>query len=212
MARIIPYNDHREFNNPSSWVPLFDVQLAPGDVQYLTPSSDAITADGHDYQSFPVMIEELNDDGKGEISTVRMIVSNVEGLLGTKIKQSSGVDGQPIIFKVWSIEQGAVVYEETLEIIKVGPITTTTIVFELGMFNPFTVRLLQEKFLRDFCWNRYKGQGCWVSRSTGLFATPAAFVAGTPDSCTKKLADCDRHNNVLRFNSFPGIPGSGGFV
>lgn len=211
--RTIPFNDHREFNNPSTWVPLFDVQLAPGDVQYLTPSPDAITADGHEYQSFPMMLEELRDDGKGEIATVRLIVSNVEGLLGTKIKQATtAIDGQPIIFKIFSVEKNTVVYEETLEISKVGPITNQSITFELGMFNPFTVRLLQEKFLRDFCWNRYKSQGCWVKRSNGIYAMPAIFVTGTPDSCTKKRSDCDRHNNIMRFNSFPGIPGGGGFV
>lgn len=211
--RQIPANDHREFNDPSTWVPLFDVQLAPGDVQYLTPCPEPITVDGHEYQPFPVMIEELRDDGKGEIATVRMIVSNVEGLLGTKIKQATTpIDGQPITFKVFSHEQNAVVYEETLEITKVGPITTQSIVFELGMFNPFTVRLLQEKFLRDFCWNRYKGQGCWVKRSTGVFVMPAGFAADAPDTCSKKRSDCDRHNNVMRFNSFPGIPGGGGFV
>ena len=211
--RTIPFNDHREFNNPSTWVPLFDVQLAPGDVQYLTPSPEVITADGHEYQSFPLMLEELRDDGKGEIATVRLIVSNVEGLLGTKIKQATtAIDGQPITFKIFSIEQNTVVYEETLEISKVGPITTQSIAFELGMFNPFTVRLLQEKFLRDFCWNRYKGQGCWVKASNGTYLTPALFTLGLPDTCTKKRSDCDRHNNILRFNSFPGIPGGGGFV
>jgi phage-related protein len=194
-------------------VPLFDITLAAGDVQYLTPCPTAIDADGHTYQSFPVMLEELRDDGKGEIATVRLTVSNVEGLLGTKIKQSTTpIDGQPLVFKIWSVEHATVVYEETLEIIKVGPITTQTIVFELGMFNPFTVKLLQEKFLRDFCWNRYKGQGCWVLLSTGAYATPATFMAGSPDSCTKKMDDCIRHGNVRRFNSFPGIPGNGAFV
>lgn len=212
MPTIIPFNDHREFNNPSTWIPLFDIQLAPGDVQYLTPSMDPFTVDGHVYQSFPVMIEELRDDGKGEIATIRMVISNIEGLLGTKIKQNNRVDGQPITFKVWSVEQSAVIYEETLEIIKVGPITTQNIVFELGIFNPFTVRLLQEKFMRDFCWNRYKEAGCWVKFSSGNYAQPASFVVGAPDSCTRKRSDCDRHNNILRFNSFPGIPGSGGFV
>jgi phage-related protein len=211
--RSIPLNDHRNFNEASTWVPLFEITLAPGDVQYLTPCPTPVTVDGHTYQPFPIMLEELRDDGKGEIATVRLVVSNVEGLLGTRIKQSSsGLDGQPIAFKIYSVEQDLVVYEETLEISKVGPITTQSIVFELGMFNPFTVRLLQEKFLRDFCWNRYKGNGCWVRRSNGSFAQPALFVAGDPDSCGKHLEDCDRHNNVLRFNSFPGIPGGGAFV
>lgn len=208
----IPFNDHRSFNEASTWVPLFEVTLAPDDVLYLTPCPTPVVVDGNTYQPYPVMIDELRDDGKGEISTVSMTVSNIAGALGTKIKQNPGVDGQPITFKVFSVEQDGVVYEETLEIIKVGPITTESITFELGMFNPFTTRLLHEKFLRDFCWNRYKGAGCWLKASTGAYAAPFAFVAGSPDSCSKKRTDCDRHHNVLRFNSFPGIPGGGGFV
>ena len=208
----IPGNDHRTFNNPSVWIPLFDVQTAPGTVHYLTPSPEVITADGHEYTPSPIMIDELRDDGKGEVSTVTMTVSNIFGALSTAIKQNPAIDGQPITFKVWSVEQAAVVYEETMEIIQVKQISPESITFELGMFNPFLARLLSEKFLRDFCWNRYKAIGCWLKRSTGTFAAPAAFTAGSPDSCTHKRTDCDRHTNILRFNSFPGIPGNGGFV
>ncbi len=208
----IPGNDHRSFHTPSVWVPLFDVRISDSVVFYLTPSPDPITADGHDYIPFPVMLDELRDDGKGEIATVHLTVSNVSGALSDAIKNNPAVDGQPITFKVWSVQQAAVVYEETLEIIKVGPITPQSITFDLGMFNPFFAQLLSEKFLRDFCWNRYKGSGCWYSKSDGAYLSPSGFTTGTPDSCTKKRLDCDRHTNITRFTSFPGIPGGGGFV
>lgn len=211
--RVIPFNDHRNFNSASTWVPLFEIQVAPGDVYYLTPCPDSIEADGHAYQPFPVYIEDLEDNGKGTISTIRMLVSNIDGLLGTKIKQTTTpIDGQPVTFKVWSVEQEAVVFEETMEISKVSSITNQALTFELGMFNPYTVKLLQEKFLRDFCWNRYKGKGCWITKSSGGYIIPAQFRYDSPDTCNKKMSDCLRHNNVMRFNSFPGIPGNGGFV
>lgn len=95
----IPGNDHRSFNTPSIWIPLFDVQTAPGTVHYLTPSPEAITADGHDYTPSPIMIDELRDDGKGEVATVTMTVSNIFGTLSTAIKQNPAIDGQPITFK-----------------------------------------------------------------------------------------------------------------
>lgn len=208
----IPGNDHRSFNTPSVWLPLFDVQVAVGTVYYLTPSPEAITVDGHEYQPFPVMLEELRNDGKGEVATVRMVVSNISGALGAAIRANPAIDGQPITFKIWSVEQAAVVFEETLEIISIEAITTASITIELGIFNPFTVKLLSERFLRDFCWNRYKGKGCWLAKSDGTYYAPPLFTAGSPDSCTKKRSDCSRHVNLLRFNSFPGIPGNGGFV
>jgi len=216
MARIIPDNDHRNFNKPSIWVPLFEITL---DTQtlYYTPNQEEIVADGHTYVPFPVMLDEIRDDGKGEICTVQLTISNIDGILGGYIKQSGSVDGQSIVFKQYSVEKDDIVYQENLEILKCGPITDEAIVLELGTFNPFMVSLLQEKYLTDFCWNRYKGKGCWIKKIAGTYAQPGGFTAGAPDTCNHTLADCERHTNVLRFNSFPGIPGSayvggGGFV
>jgi len=209
--RDIPGDDHRSFQDPSTWVPLFEIDIET-EILYLTPSPTSMTVDGHTYNPFPVMLEELRDDGKGEISTVQLVCSDIEGTLSTAIKESGSIDGNNITFKIYSVELADVVYEEVLEIIRCGPMTAQSITFELGMFNPFTVKLLQQKFLKDFCWNRYKGEGCYLTLSDGTYAAPAAFTAGSPDTCTHKLDDCIRHNNVLRINTFPGIPGGGGFV
>ena len=94
----------------------------------------------------------------------------------------------------------------------VSILTTIGIVFELGNWNPFMTKLLQEKFLRDFCWNRYKQSGCWIKKSDCTYTQPSGFTTGSPDTCTRQLSDCKRHTNELRFNAFPGIPGGGGYV
>lgn len=216
MARIIPDDDHRNFNSPSVWVPLFEITL---DTQtlYYTPNHEEIVVDGNTYAPFPVMLDEIRDDGKGEICTVQLTVSNIDGVLGTYLKQSGSVDGQSIVFKQYSVEKDDIVYQENLEILKCGPITDEAIVLELGTFNPFMLSLLQEKYLTDFCWNRYKGKGCYIKQILGPYAQPSGFTVGSPDTCSHTLVDCERHTNVLRFNAFPGIPGSayvggGGFV
>lgn len=209
--RTIPNNDHRQFNDPSIWIPLFEISLGE-DTYYYTPNPEPVFADGNEYVPFPVILEEVTEDGKGEISTVRLVCSNVEGMLSTKLKQVRNVDGQLVTFKVYSVQVGDVIYEETLEIVKIVEITPQTVVFELGIWNPFLTNLVQEKFLRDFCWNTYKGKGCWIKKSDGSYISPTGFTAGNPDSCNRTLADCKRHNNVMRFNSFPGIPGGIGYV
>lgn len=209
--RSILSNDHRSFQSPSVWVPLFEVAL-DDQTLYLTPSSTALTADGHEYQPFPIMLEEIRDDGKGDVNTINLTCSDIEGTLGTKIKQIGSLDGYSLIFKIYSVELESVVYEESLEILKTGPITEQTVSLELGMFNPFTVKLLVEKYLKDFCWNRYKGRGCWITKSDGTFLQPSGFTVGSPDTCTHKMVDCVRHTNTTRINSCPGIPGGGGFV
>lgn len=209
--RTIPGNDHRSFQTPSTWVALFQIDIGT-EILYLTPNHTTFTADGQEYQPFPIMLEEITDDGKGDINTVQLVCSDIEGTLSTAIKRSGSIDGNGVVFRVFSVEEDAVIYEESLEVIHCGPINSQTITFELGMFNPFTAQLLVEKFLTDFCWNRYKGKGCWITKADGTFLQPSGFTAGSPDSCTHKMSDCDRHGNILRFNSFPGIPGGGGFV
>lgn len=216
MAKMIPDNDHRGFNQPSVWVPLFEIQL-DAQTLYYTPNPEEIIADGNTYTPFPVMLDEIRDDGKGEIATVQLIISNIDGVLGSYLKQSGSVDGQSVIFKIYSAEKNMVVYQETLEILKCGPITDEAIVLELGTFNPFLVSLHNERYLTDFCWNVYKGRGCWIKRVNGSYSRPVGFVEGSPDSCKRTLEDCERHCNEMRFNAFPGIPGSawiggGGYV
>jgi len=209
--RTIPGNEHRQFNDPSVWIPLFEITLGE-DTYYYTPNPETVTVDGNDYRPFPVVLEELSEDGKGEIATVRLVCGNIDGLLSTKLKQTRNVDGQLVTFKIYSVQAEDVIYEETLEIVKIVEITPQTVVFELGVWNPFLTTLLQEKFLRDFCWNIYKGRGCWIKKSDGTYISPSGFVTGSPDTCNRTLADCKRHANILRFNAFPGIPGGVGYV
>jgi hypothetical protein len=191
----IPENDHRNFQKSSTWIPLFEVDN--GDtILYLTPGSVAQTVDGHKYTPFPIIMEELSQNDKGNIGTVKLVASDIEEVMATSLKTTGSIDGNDVVFKIYSIEIDEIVFEERLQIIHCGPIIANTITFELGMFNPYVIKLLQEKFYKDYCWNRYKQRGCWITKRDGTFSAPSVFIVG----------------NELRINSFPGIPGSGGFV
>jgi phage-related protein len=211
MPRTIPDNEHLKFNQPSTWVALFEITLDDG-THYLTPNPEEIEVDGNTYVPFPIMLEELQEDSSGQVSTMRLLISNIEGVLSNKFKTSREVEGYSVIFKQYSIENDAIIYEETLEIIGIEDISEQAIALSVGIFNPFLAKLLHEKFITDFCWNRYKGKGCWIQKSDGTYIQPAGFTAGNPDTCNHDRADCKRHGNVLRLNSFPGIPGGVGYV
>jgi lambda family phage minor tail protein L len=210
-VKTIPDNDHRNFASPSVWVGLFALTIG-ATTYYLTANPGAITVDGHTYSPFPIYLDEIREDGKGEVSSVRLTVSNIEGALSTAIRTSRNVDGATVVFSVYSVDAADVIYEETLEILRIEAITTKSITFELGIFNPFLARLLQEKFLNDFCWNTYKGRGCYILLAVGTYSAPSGFTAGTPDTCGRTLDECRRHANETRYNGFPGIPGKGGYV
>ncbi len=211
MARTVPDNDHLNFNDPSVWVPLFDITLTDEAYHY-TPNPSPLTVDGVTYEPFPILLEGLDEDAKGNVATVRLLVSNVEGLLPDSLKTSREVEGCEVVYRSYSVTIGEVVFEETLEVISIEEITDEYCAIELGAFNPFLAQLLVEKYLKDFCWNTYKGKGCWIGKIDGTHAAPAGWTTGDPDTCLHNRDDCKRHANTMRFNSFPGIPGGGGFV
>lgn len=214
MARTVASNDHLKFNNPSIWIPLFEVEI-DSTTYYMTPNPTSITYSGNSYTSFPMVLEEISDDGKGEITSARLICSDIEGIFATTLKASGSIDGNPLKFLVYSVDLEDVVYEENLEITKCSSATKETVSFELGMFNPITIKLLQQKFISNFCWNMYKGKGCYILTPSLTYLPPANFTVtavGIGDTCSKIIDDCTLHGNVLRFNGFPGIPGRGGFV
>lgn len=342
--RTIPDNDHRNFNAPSTWIPLFAITIGTT-TYYYTPNPEAITVDGQTYTPFPVMLNEIREDGKGEISTVELTVANIGGALATAVKEADGIDGTTVVFSVcalrgtgagdvagqgvpyasswttgheparalaavsgyweaeialgyqsWRVDFGtaapriitdlsicpydadsalpkdfrlegsldgitwttlltdtlaetatlqpftvpnttayryyrffivsmyaegrpaiaeirmadaslSVVYTETLEIIECGNITATSITFKLGTFNPYLIQIALDRFQKDYCPNTYKGAGCWIKLSDGTFTSPSGFTAGSPDTCAKSLAECQRHTNTERFRGYPGIPG-----
>lgn len=212
--RSIPNQDHRLFGTPSVWVACFEITLGGSTYRY-TSNVESVVVDGYTYTPFPVELADISEDGQGDISSVKLICSNISDTLSTAIRTSKDVDGQPVVYKLVSIRSGysnTTIYTETMEIIKIDSISKDSVVFEVGPFNPFLIRLLQEKFLTDFCWNTYKGKGCYLKRSTGTYSAPSGFTTGSPDTCDRSLEDCRRHVNSPRFNSFPGIPGYGGYI
>ena len=77
MTLLSDGNEHRNFNNPPIWIPLFEITVA-GETFYLTPNFDTITVDGHDYTPFPITLDELVEDGQGEVSTVKLALSTID--------------------------------------------------------------------------------------------------------------------------------------
>lgn len=207
MSRIIPDNEHREFNNAPTWVALFEFTIN-NTTYYYTPNIEEVTCEGNTYEPFPILLEDIDTNSNGDINNIKLTISNIEGVISTALKTSGSIDGEFIVFKVFSTESENIIYEETFEIISCGPVTSSSITFEIGIFNPWTVKLLQEKYLSDFCWNIYKGKGCYLKRSTGTYSKPSGFIIGDTDTCNKRREDCQAHNNTLRRNSFPGLPNS----
>lgn len=207
MPIDIPDLDHREFANPSTWIPLFEIDISPQYFRF-TPNPVEVVIGDNTYKPFPVQINEIRDDGKGEVAEVTLTVSNVAGLVSTAIRNAGYIDGNDIVFSIYSVEKAEVVYSDTLEIISVGPITDEAVTIQVGMFNPFMISLLQQKFVRDFCWNTFQGEGCWIKQSDGTYAAPTGFTnSGSGTFCKHTIEDCEHsHNNVLRANLFPGIP------
>ena len=106
-----------------------------------------------------------------------------------------------------------ILFSETLEIIKCYGLTDEQIVLDLGIFNPYEAQLLQEKYLKNFCWNVYKGEGCWIKQPP---PTVPAYTAPNgcnfANACRKNLVDCMSADklNTARFDAYPALSAVGG--
>ena len=115
---------------------------------------------------------------------------------------------------VWTEDSAAtdnILVSESLEVLKVSSVSSNTIVMELGPFNPYLVTYLQERYLKDFCWNTYKGKGCYILQPDGTYTKPNGETFDE-STCDKTLATCKALNkkNTARFNAVPTLSATGG--
>jgi len=128
---------------------------------------------------------------------------------------NSGIGGytndSTVVWKEDSANTDNILIDYDLEILSVGPVTTESITFIVGNFNPYLIKLLQEKYLKNFCFNVYKGDGCYIKQQDNTYLKPnsAAFSATT---CDKTIYTCSGYDkqNTSRFNSFLMLANKGG--
>ena len=175
----------------------------------LTNAGVDITWNGFLYRDFWLIMEEIKDTVKGELSRVVLRVSNVDRVIQGYVESDpdfgSGWDINLDIVYLNSRPQGPIDITNPSEIsmrFKSAGVSCNNehAVFTLGMDNPILYQFPNRKLSPTHC------QATFKVPETGC------NYAGTDTSCEYTLSDCKSKfgNAEIPFVGFPGIPTGAG--
>lgn len=180
-----------------AWLLLLDITLADASVIRLARNNENVTFQSNTYTAFNFDIDSTKNNGRGEIPTVTLRVSNVSQLLQAYVEDANG--GVGFTVKLWVVNS-ALLSENYAELAMTFDVLACEsdskwITFTLGAPNPLRRRYPLYRAIANSCNWTFKGRECNYS---GAVAT-----------CKRTLADCRSKNNSARFGGRPGLAGNG---
>ena len=90
------------FGQDSPWLPLLELTLpAPDNTVFrVVPNNEDIVFQGNTYTAFPVQIELPKESSKGDIPTIKMMMSNLTGVLQSHLEALNGGIGSTIVLTI----------------------------------------------------------------------------------------------------------------
>lgn len=182
-----------DIDNPDPWLVLLDIDLGNGVVLYLVNNNEDITFNTQLYTAFAFNIVLPKENGRGEIPSVELSVSNTTRAIQTYIEQYAGGVGATVTLRVVHADNLAEDYTELTMILDVLATKSTAqyVSFTLGAPNPMRQRFPQHQYIALSCMWIYKGAECGY--------------AGAIATCGRTWAECELHNNTGKFGGFPGL-------
>ena len=184
-----------------AWLVLLKIvaKQNPTEPIYLVRNRDKITWNGAEWIPFPFDMDDINDDGQGEIQSLTVKVSNVTRVIQGYIEElSGGVDATVTVLVVNSnhLDVTAPSVEEEFSVTGTS-CDDQWVYFSLGPAYPVSSRRPERRYLKNFCQFEYCGIEC------GL---PESIKAQAP-TCDKTLISCKNRGNSHRYNGEPSIQG-----
>jgi len=184
------------------WFFIIDIELGTNIVR-LVNNNENIVWRGNTYVAFPFELSDLTVDGTGEIPTVSIKVSNLNGYIMKYIRESKGGEGATLTLRLVhqaTLELGECYYEETFCVGRI-PYDDRWITIKLDTEYVISQKVPPDRYMKDFCnyitGTGYGGIECGVS---------AAVMAQHP-SCNGTLEDCRKRGNSKRWGGHPALPG-----
>lgn len=181
----------------SSWLPLIKVEISPEVTLLIVPNPAPIVFDSETYEPFPVEVGEVQQDTKGGLNDVQVILSNVDRTV-TAFLETYEVRGRRVLVKYVNtskLDDPSVFALEEIYEINGAAVQERTATFVLGHEQVLSHRVPAGRFQRDNCRWIYKTRQCGY---TGTMVTCDQILNG-PNGCRA-------HNNVPRFGGFPLLP------
>ncbi len=179
----------------------------PGTLLRLVRSPDDVVYQGDTYYAFSFEFDVIWDKSSGELQSVQLQVANVNRVVQGYLNQYNGAAGAEIRIAVVSAEDmsgpPAQLYIFGVQSSSADAIWVT---FTLGGANPMMRQFLRYLYLAAQC--------PWIYNAPALQATAdprgaACGYWGPLASCNHTYADCQNHNNLVRFGGYPAVSTQG---
>jgi lambda family phage minor tail protein L len=198
--------EKNKLGTDSVFAVLLDIEI-PGVTEHITITSNGedIIWDGVTWMAFPFEIGELNEDGKGEVPQWEIKLDNKQRVIEKYLQdydqylKTYGIEGNEIKCSCHVVNTKDLANPETVKTVyfELSQPTTTpeNATFILTADSPFNIVAPKRKFIKTFCYWKFKGVECGYN--------------GVQTECDKTLTRCKQLGNSTRFGGFPGV-GQGG--
>lgn len=193
MATIMEKN---KMISDSAWLVLLELKFKDT-VLYFVRNTENITWDNKIWQAFPFELEDIKEDTKGEVPSLKLRVGNQTRQVQKYIRAVAGGLGCYAIIRVVNSKH-LDVYEPDLElefIVEEAESDENWVSFTLGGENTNAMRYPRRRIIKDFCPFAFKGIECGYS--------------GSATSCQKTLFACRALGNSVRFGGEYSTPMNG---
>ncbi len=204
--------DKNAETNAPIW--LYEIDVVVGTLYY-TEYPENVTFGGQVYTSVDIAHSEVEERLDGGVGGIIITVGDAYGIIQAYLEHDeydSLREERIIVRQVFANHlvnaADCVVDEYWIDTIDVDAEASMVSFHTREKLDGMTISLPGRKYPRFICQFSYKKLGCWLMATGDSFEAPPGFVAGTPDTCSRKLDDCIRHNNNKRMGAFLGVPTS----
>lgn len=198
LALILEKN---KLSTPNPWLTTLDVTFpAPASTTLrLVDNTEDVPFGGNTYTRFPFKLDVVDSGANGEITTVRLMISNVTRVMQAYLEELGGAVGATVTLRWVNAAYLSENYSDlTLEFEVLEAVSDAQwCTFTLGAPNPLRADFPPYRYLAGHCnWVRkFKGAECGYS--------------GPSETCQGTLDYCRQLGNSPRFGGFPGLAGGG---
>jgi lambda family phage minor tail protein L len=213
MASQIVIEEKNKLGTDSVFMILLEITIPGTPIVYITNNGDNVTWRGHEWLAFPFEISELNENSTGEVPQWTISLDNRQRVMEKYLTdydyylKINGIEGNEIICNCYVVNSKDLANTEAIKEVYFelnNPSTTHEVAtFTLTANSPFGITIPKRKYLKQFCFWKFKGIECCGS----LPCTNPLLAAGT--TCDKSLLQCESYNNSGRFGGWPSV-GLGG--
>ena len=197
--------EKNKLGTDSVFAVLLKIEIPNNDIIYITNNGEDIDWNEQTWITFPFDISELNETSAGEVPQWTIKLDNRSRIMDNYINQYDnylklhGIDGNEVkctcyIVNTKDLENTDPIKEVFFELSQ--PTTNANeATFLLNADSPFNYSTPRRRYVKQFCYWKFKGVECGYS--------------GSATNCDKSLTNCKVLNNSARFGGFPSV-GLGG--